>query len=40
MPIKVGDCCVLNDFIILDMAEDAYTQISQGDPSWPLLVVR
>jgi len=27
VPTKVGDFCVLNDFILLDMAKDAYTQI-------------
>ena len=27
VPIKVGDICVLSDFIILDMAEDAFTYV-------------
>ena len=30
--IKVGDFCMLDDFIILDIAEDAYTQLILGRP--------
>ena len=34
--IKVGDFCVLIDFVILDMAKDAHTQIFLGWPFWLL----
>ena len=30
VPITVGDFCVLNDFIVLDMAKDVYNQIILG----------
>jgi len=32
VPVKLGDVCVLNNFIILDMAEDVSTQIILGRP--------
>ena len=30
VPIKVGDLCMLNGFVVLDIVEDAYTQIILG----------
>jgi len=32
VPVKVGNFCVLNDFIIVDMAGEAYTKIVLGRP--------
>jgi len=34
-PIKVGDFYVRNDFVILDMADDATPKLPLGGPSWP-----
>ena len=32
VPVKVGNFCVLNDFITIDMATEVYTQIILGKP--------
>jgi len=40
VPTKMGDFYVLVDFVIFDMAENAYTQIILERPFWPLQVAK